>query len=82
MGDRKRKIGIKAIKKALSDCAIDPNQLGWMKIVADAGDDYCLRRAIELLNTGILVDGVSLNDSLKKAIGLLGLVKARGDESI
>lgn len=82
MAGQKRKIGIKAIKKALNACAIDPNQPGWMKIVSEANDDYLLRRSIEFLNTGLHVDGVSLNDSLTKAIALLGLVKARGDESI
>ncbi len=77
-----RKIGIKAIKKALINCAIDPNQPGWMKIVAETDDNYLLRRSLEFLKTGLTVDGVSLNDSLAKAIALLGLVKARGDESI
>ena len=82
MADQKRKIGIKAIKKALSDCAIDSNQHGWMKIVAESNDDYCINRAIEFLRVGQEIDGVSFNDSLKKAIGLLGLVRARCDESI
>ena len=82
MAGQKRKIGILRIKKALTSCALDPEKPGWFKIVGEADDDYLLRRSIEFLTTGLQVDGVSLNDSLSKTIALLGLVKARIDESI
>lgn len=72
-----KKLGIKAIKKALSDCAIDPNKPGWMKIVSEAGNEYCVRRAMEALNN-YLVSKLNIDD-LYAAIGLLGLVAARND---
>lgn len=76
MAARKKEIGIKTIKKTLSNCALDPNKPGWFKIVADAGNDYLIRRADELLRE--LLSGGE-DDKLNQAIALLGLVKARFD---
>lgn len=70
-----RKLGIKAIKKALTECALDPNENLWFKIVAEANDDYCIRRANELLQEILAVNNTF--DRLDKVIALLGLVKAR-----
>lgn len=79
-GQRKNKgPGIKKIKKSLSDCALDPNELGWFKIVADAPNDYLIRRSGELLRE--LLTGAE-DAKLHQAIALLGLVKARFDERV
>jgi len=79
MAARKKEIGIKRIKKTLSDCALDPNKPGWFKIVADAHNDYLVRRADELLRE--VLTGAP-DEKLGQAIALLGLVKARFDERV
>jgi len=84
MAERKRKIGIKAIKKALSDCALDPEKSIWYKIVAEADDNYLLRRTDELLREAIESrgSGAAYKTKLEQAIALLGLAKARNDEAL
>lgn len=47
---KNKKIGIKAIKKELSNCAFNPNELGPLKIIFDNHNiEYYLPRARELL---------------------------------
>ncbi len=75
-----KKIGIKAIKKALSECALDPSVPGWFRIVAEADNDYLLRRTSELLQEILAVNNTF--GKIDQAIALLGLVKARQHESL
>lgn len=79
MAVRKKEIGIKKMKKALSDCALDPTAPGWFKIVADASNDYLVRRADELLRE--LLTGAE-DSKLGQAIALLGVVQVRFNERI
>lgn len=79
MADLRGKIGIKKIKKALNDCAQDPQAPGWFKIVADSNDEYLLRRSIESLRE-LLTGGPDTN--VDQAISLLGLLKARQSERL
>lgn len=45
-----KRIGIKAIKKALSECSFDPNQKGTLSIIFDTQNlNYYLPRARELI---------------------------------
>ena len=69
----KRKIGIKAIKKALTDSIDKHHDTNWFKIVCDADMTYKLRRTNELIHE--LLTGAS-DDKIDQAITLLGLVKA------
>lgn len=79
MAVRKKEIGIKKMRKALSDCAQDPTKPGWFKIVADANSDYLIRRADELLRE--LLTGAE-DSKLSQAIALLGVVQVRFNERI
>lgn len=78
MAVRKSGVGIKKMRKALSDCALDPAS-GWFKIVADASTDYLIRRADELLSE-VLIGGDDAK--LSQAIALLGIVQVRFNERL
>lgn len=78
MAVRKSGIGIKKMRKALSDCALDPTS-GWFKIVADSNNDYLIRRADELLRE--LLTGAE-DSKLSQAIALLGVVQVRFNERV
>lgn len=78
MAVRKSAIGIKKLRKTLSDCALDPT-FGWFKIVADANNDYLIRRADELLRE--VLTGAE-DAKLAQAIALLGVVQTRFNERL
>ena len=75
----KRKIGIKAIKKALTDSIDKHHDTIWYNIVVESDMAYKLRRANELVHE--LLSGGS-DDKIDQAITLLALVKANQNESI
>lgn len=85
MAGQKRKVGIKAIKKALTECACCPDRNPWFRIAAEADNNYLLRRSDELLRQVIgsqAMLGVDPKLCLQQAIALLGLVKVRFNERV
>jgi hypothetical protein len=75
----KRKIGIKAIKKALSDSIDKHHDTVWYKIVSESDLTYKLRRTNELIHE--LLSGGE-DAKIDQAITLLGLIKARFNETV
>ncbi len=69
----KRKIGIKAIKKSLTDSIDKHHDSVWFKIVVESDMTYKLRRTNELIHE--LLSGADDN-KIDQAITLLALVKA------
>jgi hypothetical protein len=70
------KLGIRRIKKALSECAFDPDSPGTMRIVADSKNPTFYEEwAIVLIKEAGLTSGPAYNDCIIRAIQLLILAK-------
>ena len=79
MAGQKRKIGVKALKKVLSDAVENQHITSWYKIVADANMDYMLRRTNEVIHGLLAGDD---DTKIDQAITLLALVKAKQNETV
>lgn len=79
MAGQKRKIGIKAIKKALTDSVDKHHDTTWFRIVSESDMTYKLRRTNELIHE--LLSGGD-DAKIDQAIILLGLVKASQNETV